>query len=182
MEGTVIRAARGTDAAQIAVVHVQSWQGAYRGLLPQPYLDGLDPAQRVGRWERLLAEAGVGRTGVLVAEDGGALLGFASYSPSRDRDANPGRVGEVSAIYLLPNAWGQGVGRRLMDAALAGLAEAGFAQVTLWVLDSNVRARRFYEAGGWSADGAVQLDESRGFPITQVRYRRSLPSSGAQPG
>jgi hypothetical protein len=61
----VIRAARVTDAPQIALVHVRSWQFAYRGLLPQVYLDGLDPAQRVGRWERSLAEATDGRDGVL---------------------------------------------------------------------------------------------------------------------
>jgi ribosomal protein S18 acetylase RimI-like enzyme len=177
MDGTVIRAARVADAAQIAVVHVRSWQGAYRGLLPQAYLDGLDPAQRVGRWERSLAEADVGRTGILVADVDGALLGFVGYSPSRDGDADSDRVGEIGAIYLLPSAWGKGVGRRLMDAALVRLAEAKFNQVTLWVLDSNARARRFYEAGGWVADGAQKFDESRGFPITQVRYRRSLPSS-----
>ena len=214
MDGTVIRAARVGDAAQIAVVHVRSWQGAYRGLLPQAYLDGLDPAERVGRWERSLAEAdaaraqaeagrlgdagwteeagrsgdagrtdvagrtgvedGAVRTGVLVADAGGGLLGFASYSPSRDSDADPGRVGEISAIYLLPSAWGKGIGKRLMDATLALMARAGFTQVTLWVLDSNVRARRFYEAGGWSADGGQKLDESRGFPITQLRYRRTF--------
>ena len=174
MDGTVIRAARVADAAQIAVVHVRSWQGAYRGLLPQAYLDGLDPAERVGRWERSLAEADAGRTGVLVADAGGDLLGFASYSPSRDSDAEPGRVGEVDTIYLLPSAWSKGIGRRLMDATLACLASASFVQVTLWVLDSNVRARRFYEAGGWSADGGQKFDESRGFPITQVRYRRSF--------
>ena len=69
---------------------------------------------------------------------------------------------------------GKGIGRRLMDATLARMSKAGFVQVTLWVLDSNVRARRFYEAGGWSADGGQKLDESRGFPITQVRYRRSF--------
>lgn len=173
MDGTVIRAARVGDAAQIAVVHVRSWQGAYRGLLPQAYLDQLDPAERVGRWERSLAEADAGRTGVLVADAGGDLLGFASYSPSRDSGADPGRVGEIGAIYLLPSAWGKGIGKRLMKATLACLAKVGFVQVTLWVLDSNVRARRFYEAGGWSADGEQKLDESRGFPITQVRYRRS---------
>jgi GNAT superfamily N-acetyltransferase len=182
MDGTVIRAACVADAAQIAVVHVRSWQGAYRGLLPQAYLDGLDVAQRVGRWERSLAERSVGRAGVLVAEADGALLGFASYSASRDSDADPARVGEIGAIYLLPSAWGKGVGKRLMDAALACLAQAEFVQVTLWVLDSNVRARRFYAAGGWFADGARKLDESRGFPIAQVRYRRSLTSSRAQPG
>jgi GNAT superfamily N-acetyltransferase len=174
MNGTVIRAARVADAAQIAVVHVRSWQGAYRGLMPQAYLDELDPAQRLTRWERSLAEVDAARTGVLVADVGGDLLGFASYSPSRDSDADPGRVGEIGAIYLLPSAWGRGIGRRLMEATLSCLVTAGFVEVTLWVLDSNVRARRFYEAGGWSADGGQQLDESRGFPITQVRYRRSF--------
>src|ERR1700759_342461 len=99
MERTVIRAARAADAAQIALVHVRSWQSAYRGLMPQAYLDGLDPAQRVGRGELILAGAGdeagdeagakagdgaearARRAGVLVADQRGTLLGFASYSP-----------------------------------------------------------------------------------------------------
>ncbi|MBV9093965.1 MAG: hypothetical protein JO132_08830 [Streptosporangiaceae bacterium] len=63
-----------------------------------------------------------------------------------------------------------------MAAALERLAAAGFEQAILWVLDSNVRARRFYEAGGWSTDGAVKDDDSRGFRMTEVRYRRPLPS------
>jgi GNAT superfamily N-acetyltransferase len=181
MDRTVIRTARATDAAQIALVHVRSWQGAYRGLLPQSYLDGLDPAQRVGLWERVLAGAGAGpggrRAGVMVADADGALLGFAGFSPSRDDDADRDRVGEITAIYLLPDAWGKGTGGRLMGAALRCLVQAGFSEATLWVLDTNARARRFYEAGGWLADGAEMLDESRGFPITEVRYRRSLPPS-----
>ncbi len=181
MDRTVIRAARATDAAQIALVHVRSWQGAYHGLLPQAYLYGLDPAQRVGLWERVLAGAGagpgVGRAGVMVADADGALLGFAGFSPSRDDDADRDRVGEITAIYLLPDAWGKGTGGRLMGAALGRLMQAGFSEVTLWVLDANARARRFYEAGGWLADGAEMLDESRGFPITEVRYRRSLAAS-----
>ena len=56
-----IRAARMQDVPQIAVVHVRSWQAAYRGLLPQAYLDALDPAQRISRWERIVPAAG--RTG-----------------------------------------------------------------------------------------------------------------------
>lgn len=176
MANVVIRVARVADAAQIAVVHVRSWQGAYRGLLPQAYLDGLDPAQRVDRWERSLAEPDTSRAGVLVADADGSLLGFADYSPSRDADADAAVVGQVNAIYLLPDAWGQGVGRQLMDAAVDRLIGATFSQATLWVLDSNVRARRFYESGGWSADGSERQDDSRGFLITQVRYWKSLPS------
>jgi GNAT superfamily N-acetyltransferase len=170
-----IRPARAGDAAQIAVVHVRSWQGAYRGLLPQEYLDGLDPAQRRIGWERALRETDWSRGGIVVAEDGGALAGFAGFGPTRDEDEDAGRVGEVEAIYLLPAAWGKGAGRQLMAAALTGLAGAGYGQATLWVLDSNVRARRFYEAGGWAADGARKQDGSRGFPLTELRYRRPLP-------
>jgi ribosomal protein S18 acetylase RimI-like enzyme len=174
MDGTVIRPARTADAAQIALVHVRSWQGAYRGLLPQSYLDGLDPAQRATRWQLALAAPRLSRSGVLVADDGGKLLGFVDYSASRDGDADRDQVGEVNALYLVPAAWGGGAGRLLMDAALARLTAAGFAQATLWVLDTNARARRFYDAGGWSADGAVKHDDSRGFPIRQLRYRKSL--------
>jgi GNAT superfamily N-acetyltransferase len=106
---------------------------------------------------------------------GDRLDGFAAVGPTRDEDQNPERVGEVRAIYVLPDAWGTGLGRQLMAAALERLAAEGFAQATLWVLDSNARARRFYEAGGWAAEGAVKHDDSRGFPMTEVRYRRPLP-------
>ncbi|OPG08397.1 GNAT family N-acetyltransferase [Microbispora sp. GKU 823] len=86
----------------------------------------------------------------------------------------PKRRTEISAIYLSAEVWGAGVGRRLMAAALDSLAAAGYEQATLWVVDGNMRARRFYERGGWRPDGAVQRDESDGFPLTEVRYRRAL--------
>ena len=170
-----IRPARIEDVPQIAYVHVHSWQGAYLGLLPQAYLDSLDPAQRVGMWTQALSETDWSHGGILVASADGNLLGFVSYGPNRDSEANPKRVGEIFAIYLLPTGWGKGTGKQLMDAALGYLIEAGFDQATLWVLDSNARARRFYEAGGWSADGAVKRDDCFGFPMTEVRYRRPLP-------
>jgi len=62
-----------------------------------------------------------------------------------------------------------------MDAVTEGLAGAGYRDATLWVLDSNDRARRFYALAGWAEDGAVKTDGSRGFPLREVRYRRTLP-------
>jgi hypothetical protein len=62
-----------------------------------------------------------------------------------------------------------------MTAALGRLAAAGFAQATLWVLDANARARRFYEAGGWSDNGSVRTEDFQGLRLTEVRYRRQLP-------
>jgi|SRR5271165_251091 len=167
-----IRPATIDDAARIATTHVRSWQDAYRGLIPREYLDRLDPAQRLAMWKQILAyPAG----GVLVAEDDSEVAGFASFGPARDDDQDPSLVGEIMAIYLAPAVWGKGLGRELMTAALAGLAAAGYAQVTLWVLDSNKRARGFYEAAGFRPDGSVKEDGSRGFVLREVRYRRRLP-------
>jgi ribosomal protein S18 acetylase RimI-like enzyme len=171
-----VRPAAIDDAARISEIHVLGWQGGYRGLLPQDYLDGMQASgERLERWTRTLASSDLSRGGCfVVAGDDGVLAGFASIGQSRDDDAESHKVGEVMAIYLAPDAWGQGLGRELMAAALMQLAQLGYAEVTLWVLDTNARARRFYEAAGFRPDGAIKVDDSRGFPLTEVRYRRPL--------
>lgn len=170
-----IRPARMEDAPQIAAVNAQSWKAAYHGLIPQTYLDGLEPAQRVGRWEQTLSEVDWTLSGILVADAGASLLGFIYYAPSRDDDADQDRVGEIYAEYVVPDAWGKGIGRQLMDTALKRVIAVGHDQASLWVLDTNTRARRFYESGGWSADGAVKRDDAFNLPVTLTRYRKQLP-------
>jgi GNAT superfamily N-acetyltransferase len=126
-----------------------------------------------------MAETGPSRGGVLAAvADGGSITGFASFGPSRDHDADPRRTGEVFAIYVDPDAWGAGTGRELMAGAVAELARLGYTDATLWVLDANDRARRFYALAGWAEDGAIKTDGSRGFNITEVRYSKMLARCG----
>lgn len=170
----MIRRATVEDAAAIAVVHVRSWQAAYRGLIAQDYLDGLDPGERAELWEQWLPAADWPRRGTLVAELDADVVGFANFVPTRDEDADPRTVAAITAIYLLPAHWGAGLGRRLMTATLDALGTA-YQEVTLWVLDTNDRARRFYDAGGWRTDGAAQVDTTLGLPLRVVRYRLPLP-------
>ena len=170
-----VRRAGPADAAAIAVVHVRSWQGAYRGMLPQEYLDGLDPADRTERWRRSLERNNWPAAGAIVAISHGQVAGFAYLGPARDIDAGGSRVGEINAIYVLPDAWGTGLGRGLMTAALSELAAGGYEAALLWVLESNARARRFYALAGWTADGSAKQDDIAGTPVTEVRYRRPLP-------
>jgi len=170
-----VRPARVEDAAKIAAVHVASWQQGYRGLIPQAYLDGLDPAVWTTRRIHRLQQLDWSREGCfVVADDNGELSGFTHVGPSRDDDTDPALVGEIYAIYLAPPAWGKGLGRELMTAGLAQLADWGHSEATLWVLNTNERARRFYQASGFVPDGALKVDDSRGFPLHEVRYRRSL--------
>jgi GNAT superfamily N-acetyltransferase len=167
-----VRSATPRDATAIASIHVESWRVAYRGQLPDDVLDDLSVDRRAELWSGVISANGPANA-VLLSERGGVVEGFAHVCEARDSDAGPG-VGEVSAIYLRPQAWGQGLGRELMAAALARLREAGSRWATLWVLSTNDRARRFYEVGGWQVDGTERTEHIGGAPVAEVRYRREL--------
>ena len=170
-----VRVATADDAAAIALVHVRSWQVAYRGQLPDEVLDNLSVEQRTRFWAEGWWSLDPTRRLLLVAERDDAILGFVGVGPSRDDDAGAA-TGEVYAIYADPDAWGQGVGRRLMQRALDELRSAGFTDATLWVLESNGRARRFYEIGGWQTNGGRRTEQLRdgGVDVVEVRFRRDL--------
>lgn len=162
----VIRSADVADATRIAQVHVASWKSAYSSVLPAKYLDSLDPADRISQWEQILDS---GRGTVLVAEGDGRLLGFASYGPSRDEDAEDEDL-ELYAIYLDPEAWGRGVARDLMRTVLAGVPDG--VPMSLWVLADNERAHHFYRRHGFALDGVERIDDIADIPVTEVRFRR----------
>src|SRR3984957_13884788 len=130
--------ATSADSDAIGLVHVRSWQSAYRGKVLQDYLDGLDPAHRAQVWRRILEQDQPSRGGVLVAvAEGGGITGFASFGPSRDSGTDPRVTGEVFAIYADPAAWDTGIGRTLMATTVAGLVRLGYANAILWGLDTN---------------------------------------------
>lgn len=169
-----IRPAVPADATAVTAVHVASWQGAYRGVFPDEILDGPELAvNRLRQWQQILGEPGPRAVDLVAEDDGGQIVGLLHAGPARDDDGAPGTA-EVVAIYASPDAWGTGAGRGLMTAALDRLRGAGFTEVTLWVLDSNARARRFYERAGFAVDGAAKDEVLRGTPVTEVRYRRQL--------
>jgi GNAT superfamily N-acetyltransferase len=125
-------------------------------------------------WEHVLLAASWPRSGALLTGNEGSIAGFAHVCPTRDEDGDPLAVGEITAIYLLPAVWSTGVGRTLMRACVDLLAIAGYRQATLWALDTNLRARRFYEAGGWRPDDAVRREVVLGVGVTELRYRRPV--------
>ena len=112
------------------------------------------------------------------------IIGYASFGPERDVLDMPwpypltsagsgGEVAELYALYVHPAWWSTGTGRALMDQVLAKAGATGYGCITLWVLEANARARRFYQRAGFSQDGARHvLDDLGG--VTEIRYRRAL--------
>lgn len=169
LDEVTIRPATTNDAAAIADVHVRSWQQAYAGIVPAPYLDSLDPQARAVTWADHLDRGPADEVHTWVALVGTTVAGFASVGPARDEDSRRGEK-EIYSIYLEPGAWGQGIARELIRTVIA---EAGDrTPLSLWVLADNSRAQHFYRRNGFVADGVERYDELAGAQLLKVRYRR----------
>lgn len=161
-----IRRARIDDAAAIAAVHVRTWQAAYEHVFGAERLAGLEPAARASLAQRAVTNED---NDVFVAEGDGRIVGFAtSGSPEDDLEHR-----ELSAIYVLPDAWGTAAARGLMASTLEAMRGRGVPDAILWVLQDNPRARRFYEREGWREDGAAESDYL-GVTVALTRYRIDL--------
>jgi GNAT superfamily N-acetyltransferase len=160
-DALVVRRARAEDAAAIAAVHVQSWREAYRGIVPQPYLDRLSLAAHERQWRATLADGGW----AFVAEWEGRLVGLASGGPSRRRRDI---TGELYVLYLLRACHGRGIGRALFDASHYQLARCGHRGLLVWVLADNP-ARGFYErlGGELAGEGMVAVGGAR---LREIAY------------
>ena len=185
-----IRLARLEDAPAIAAVHVRAWQTAYRGIVPDSYLDTMDLAARVERWQERLAHPAeseftfVAELTGNTKETPGAIIGFSSGGPERHGIA--GYDGELYAIYLLPEHRGKGIGRRLVAAAAKWLSERGTQSLVIWVLKDNVKGRAFYEALGGqlvseqtiTIGSSSLLDVAYGWPDLRMIFRAPRDAGG----
>ena len=167
-----LRPAEPEDALGVAHVHVRSWQAGYRNLLPDEYLDSLRPEERAAGYN--FGTRDPLHPATIVAANGATIFGFAITAPARDPDLRG--VGELLALYVDPDRWGQGIGAALVAAARARLLDLGFRSAALWMMDANQRAARFYAADGWSTDGARRTESVWGAVAEEIRYRRPLGS------
>jgi GNAT superfamily N-acetyltransferase len=169
----LLRPAQPEDAMAVARVHVRSWQAAYRNILPDDYLDQLRPEDRASKYDFSTRDLLQPQT-IVAVEQGrsSAIHGFATTMPVTDSNM-PG-YGELCALYVDPQHWGQGAGRALLSAARTQMFEQGFGKTILWVLTGNVRAERFYQRDGWAADGIRRKALVWDIEVDEIRYTRPL--------
>ncbi len=152
------------DRLAVSRVYEESWRYAYRGIVPQDYLDGIPR----GRWAGQPDEPGLR---ALVLTDGGEIAGVSSFGPARAPDL--AGWGEVVSLYLLPEYMGKGYGAKLLSAALEELKGMGFREAYLWTLKENRRARPFYERQGFRLRDETVI-ELGGAALGEVRYCRGM--------
>ena len=174
-----VRRATLVDVPGVAQVHVQSWQATYPGILPAAEIERHTLARRVAMWTRALSAPAAGMA-MFIAVRANEVQGFASTGPFRvekPQAAEPcsdeGRAdGELNALYLLPSAQRQGIGRRLFDAAAQDLRQAGFGAMRCWVLHGNPAVAFYENIGGVRA--ASKTFAVAGAMVVEHCYRFDL--------
>jgi ribosomal protein S18 acetylase RimI-like enzyme len=161
-----LESATAEDCRAIAEVHVESWQHAYKGILPGAYLASLSVTEREAMW-RLMVEREPSH--LVVARHVNQIVGFVAFGASRDEGA-PAERAEIWAIYVKPASWSTGAGRLLWLEALQRILADGYKTISLWVIAGNERAARFYERAGFALEpesrksfelGGITLEEMR---------------------
>ncbi|MFF2848972.1 GNAT family N-acetyltransferase [Streptomyces sp. NPDC058001] len=169
-----VRAMRDADCEAVAAIRIGGWRTAYAELLPRTYLDALDVTEDAARRRTHLAQ-GNGRVANLVAERDGEVVGWCAHGPGRDDDTHA-QDAEVYALYVRPDTFSTGVGRTLLTRAVRDRTADGHRRLLLWVLKENHRARRFYEAAGFTPDGSEEPFDVEGTAVPEVRYTLPLGS------
>lgn len=166
----LLRPAEPGDAMAVARVHVRSWQAAYRGLIPDDYLGRLRAEDRAPRYD--FSHIDPLKPHTTVAVEGKEIWGFVTVAPSSGAELKG--FGELSALYVDPDRWAQGLGTALLRAGRARLKNMGFSRAYLWVLKGNHRAAHFYAKDRWTRDGAQRLELVWNLMLEEERYRRRL--------
>lgn len=165
---SLVRLAQSADRSRLAEIHVVGWRWAYRGIVSdQELFVDRTVVKGLEFWDRVLADH---PQSALVYDDG-LVKGFCLNSPCRDQDASD--AWEVGALYVEPAFARLGVGAALLAGAEAAARDQGRGQMKLWVLADNPRARSFYEAQGYRADGATQVLPEWNDAV-ELRYAKAL--------
>ncbi len=163
----IFRPARSEDSLNIAAIQVESYQRAYAGLLPAPYLAQFSVAEQALDWQAWFAQA---QTEILlVAEDeAGELCGYALGKKAIQ--SFPPYQSELVALHVCQPSQGKGIARRLVIEMAEKFIGAGCTSMMCWVLEGNP-ARRFYERLGGKVVGRqiITLDEN-GSEAVEIAY------------
>jgi GNAT superfamily N-acetyltransferase/DNA-binding MarR family transcriptional regulator len=87
-------------------------------------------------------------------------------------------VGHLRGFILDETVHGRGIGRKMMDEAMAFVRKAGFREVRLWTVRELLVARRMYEKAGFVEVGEHEVDSRLyGRVLSSMEYCWKRPVS-----
>ena len=86
------------------------------------------------------------------------IKGFSLHGNNRDNSDKNSY--EIFALYIQPEFIRTGVGSLLIAGIENGIDKNAYNQITIWTLERNEKAIRFYEKNGYAKSKRKKLNES----------------------
>ena len=137
------------DEEILAYIQTESWKAAFKDILDEETLKQYTQLDKAREMYKTLLQQN-SRKGYLLKLEGEPHC-MAWWGASRDEDMPD--YAELICIHSLQNRWRKGYGRKMMDRVLQDMKADGWEKAMLWVFEENLRARAFYEALGFAANG-----------------------------
>jgi ribosomal protein S18 acetylase RimI-like enzyme len=157
------------DSEIISKLHALSWKTAYKGIVPQEYLDELKYDFWVDAFQNWISN-NILTVQLLYRNETPA--GCIAYGKARDENYL-GWV-EIVSIYIHPDYWRRGYGHKLLETAILDMKKRGYQNCYLWVLRENHSAQKFYEKHGFYYNDEECIFEINNQPLTDIRYVLTL--------
>ena len=163
-----IRKALQEDAKDYALCHIYCWQTAYKGIVPDDFLENMlvEKEKYIERYKNNLTEPGDCKYYCVIYEE--KMIGFITIY--KGFNENNFEVGEIWAIYLIEEYRNKNYGKEMLKFAITELKRFDLKEISLWVFEKNIRARKFYESNNFKFDNIKREVERYGKPLTQLRY------------
>ncbi|MCQ8119024.1 GNAT family N-acetyltransferase [Methylomonas rosea] len=167
-----VRLATPLDAQAIGQIRVDAWRAAYRSFMPLDYLQTLDQAANLDELAERLSNPSP-EFMVFVAEDQGDTAGFAIIGAPRYQTL--ALTVELWALNVSPAYWRRGLGKQLVEYAVAESCGLGFARIELWCINGNAPAEATYVACGFTSTGTERISSAlTGHPLHEALYAKTL--------
>ena len=136
-----IRKATQADAEALSLLFRESWQLAYRGIIPHLHLERMIRQRSTSWWTNAIKKGD--RT--LVLELAGEVGGYVSFGKSRWPLPYEG---EIYELYMAPTHQGVGLGEYLFEGARHAMDAGRLSGLLVWALADNTVACEFYRRRG----------------------------------
>lgn len=161
-----IRKVKPGDESALAYIQTESWKAAFQNILSEETLKRCTDINHATEMYKGLLEDNIGNGYILEIDAKPHCIAY--WDKTRDEDMEG--YAELICIHSLQDNWGKGYGTQMMERVLNEIQKAGYEKVMLWVFKDNDRARKFYEARGFFANG--KTIPSMG--TQEVCYERNL--------
>ena len=138
----IIRKAISSDLNGIIRVNVETWKTAYKGVVPDNYIQGFTVRSQDKNWQKQLEKMIENNIFFIAETNKSKIVGFAIGGLERSK--HPNYKGELMGIYILKEYQRQGIGKALTRKIVEDLIKMKVNNMLVWVLENNPY-RAFYD-------------------------------------